>query len=257
MLQAVSNSHFENFERKINKNACLEYSYWNDKKKAAFQRDRGLAIASKGDYKQGAIELQAAKKRDSTIDLNPDPQELETNPDRVAKQLAAPAKVKVKEGEKLAKEGKVKEAIAADQEVQQIDPEIDLNPDTEAIDKEPKAVDRKLAALAKVKEGEKLAKEGKVKEAIATYKEAQQLDSEIDLNPETQAIDKDPKAIAGKLAAPVKVKEGEKLAEQGKVTEAIAAYKEAQQLDPEIDLNPETEAIDKDPKAVAEKLAAD
>ncbi len=40
----------------------------------------------------------------------------------------------------------------------------------------------------------------------------------------------------------------------GKVQEAIAAYKEAQQLDPEIDLNPDTETIDKDPKTIALEL---
>ncbi len=53
---------------------------------------------------------------------------------------------------------------------------------------------------------------GKVQEAIAAYKEAQQLDPEIDLNPDTETIDKDPKTIALELGVPAKVEEGERLA---------------------------------------------
>ena len=117
---------------------------------------------------------------------------------------------------------KVQGAIALYKEAQKLAPEIDLNPDTEAIEKDPEAVAGKLAAPFKVEEGEKLAEEGKVQEAIALYKEAQKLAPEIDLNPNTGAIDKEPKTIALELAAPAKVEEGKRLAKQGKVEEAIA-----------------------------------
>ncbi len=149
--------------------------------------------------------------------------------------LAAPAKVE--QGKRLAKEGKVEEAITAYKEAQKLAPDIDLNPETETIDKDPKAVAGKWAALGKVEEGEKLAKQGKVTEAIAAYKETQQLDPEIDLDPETEAIDKEPKTIALELAAPAKVEEGEKLAKFGKVEEAIAAYQQAQKLDPNLKIS--------------------
>ena len=132
-----------------------------------------------------------------------------------------------------------------------------MSPDTEAIDKEPKTIALELAALSKVEEGTKLAGEGKVQEAIALYQEAQKLAPEIDLNPDTDVIDKDPEAVARSWAALAKVEEGQRRAEEGKVQEAIAIFKQAQQLDPEIDLNPETETPDKDPQAVAEKLAAE
>ena len=89
-----------------------------------------------------------------------------------------------------------------------------------------------------MEEREKLAKFGKVEEAIALYKEAQKLAPEIDLNPDTGAIDKEPKTIAPELAALSKVEEGTKLAEFGKVQEAIALYQEAQKLNPDIDLDP-------------------
>ncbi len=51
------------------------------------------------------------------------------------------------------------------------------------------------------------------------------------------------------------MEEGKRLAKEGKVIEAIALYQEAQKLDPEVDLNPDTEAIDKDPEAVGQQLA--
>ncbi len=54
-------------------------------------------------------------------------------------------------------------------------------------------------------------------------------------------IEKDPFSVARSLAA---LKEGERLARRGKVIEAIAAYQQAQKLAPEIDLDPETEAIE-------------
>ncbi|MGK7873955.1 MAG: hypothetical protein AB4426_11785, partial [Xenococcaceae cyanobacterium] len=89
---------------------------------------------------------------------------------------------KVKEGVELAREGKVEEAIAAYQEAQKLKPGIDLNPDTEAIDNDLKAVRQQLAALTKVKEGVELAREGKVEEAIAAYQEAQKLDSTLKIS---------------------------------------------------------------------------
>ncbi len=68
---------------------------------------------------------------------------------------------------------------------------------------------------------------------------------------------KDPKAVARNLAASAKVNKGGRLAKEGKVEEAIALFKQAQKLDPDIDLDPSTKEVrDKDPKAVARSLAA-
>ena len=109
------------------------------------------------------------------------------------------------------------------------------------------------AAPFLVAEGEKQARAGNIDRAIATFRKALEWSPNLDLNPDTEAIEKDPEAVARSLAA---LEEGERLARFGKVIEAIAAYKEAQQLDPEIDLNPDTAAIEKDPEAVARPLAA-
>ncbi|MGK7873235.1 MAG: WD40 repeat domain-containing protein [Xenococcaceae cyanobacterium] len=53
------------------------------------------------------------------------------------------------------------------------------------------------------------------------------------------------------------LEEGKRLAQTDNLKAAIAIFRRAQQLDPDIDLNPETqETIEKDPKAVALKWAA-
>ena len=65
-----------------------------------------------------------------------------------------------------------------------MEPEIDLDPDTETRETDPQLVANKLAAPAKLIEGQKLAKEGKIKEAINLYKEAQKLDSDVEIDVE-------------------------------------------------------------------------
>ena len=107
-----------------------------------------------------------------------------------------------------------------------------------------------------LEEGKRLAETNELKAAVIIFRRLQKLNPDIDLNPDTKVIDKDPKAVAIKWAAPAKVTEGQRLAKEGKVKEAIAAYKKAQKLDPDIDLNPDTKSIDKDPLAVSEKWAA-
>jgi tetratricopeptide (TPR) repeat protein len=62
--------------------------------------------------------------------------------------------------------------------------EIDLDPDTETRETDPQLVANKLAAPAKLIEGQKLAKEGKIKEAINLYKEAQKSYSDVEIDVE-------------------------------------------------------------------------
>ncbi|NEQ62374.1 MAG: hypothetical protein F6K53_35265, partial [Moorea sp. SIO4A1] len=99
--------------------------------------------------------------------------------------------------------------------------------------------------------------EPNLKNAVKKFKEAQKLNPDIDLNPDTEVIDKDPTTVAHLLAAQAKVSQGGKLARKGKIKEAISTYQEAQKLNPDIDLNPNTREIDKEPKTVAQQLAPD
>jgi hypothetical protein len=79
--------------------------------------------------------------------------------------------------------------------------------------------------------------EQNVKDAVTKFNEAQKLQSDIDLNPDTTEIDKNPQTVAQQLAAPFKVQEGEKLASERKVKEAISAYQEAQKLDSQVKIS--------------------
>ncbi|NES80772.1 MAG: peptidase C14 [Moorea sp. SIO2B7] len=152
------------------------------------------------------------------------------------------------------KEQNIKSAVKKFKKAQKLYPDIDLNPYTEEIDKDPKTVAQQLAAQGKVEQGISLAIQGKIEQAISIYQEAQKLYPDIDLNPETEEIDKDPKTIAQCFAAQGKVEQGISLAIQRKIEQAISIYQEAQKLYPDIDLNPYTEEIDKDPKTVAQQL---
>ncbi len=122
---------------------CFNYGGWNDQEKAEFFARQGLAMAQqKGDMKEAKDKFKQAKKLDSEVNLA----ELEEE----ALKLAVPTLLE--EGTALATEGKIEEAIAVFKEAQKFDPDIDLNPETEAIDKNPKTVAQKLAAPTKVKE---------------------------------------------------------------------------------------------------------
>ena len=90
-----------------------------------------------------------------------------------------------------------------------------------------------------LKEGKTLAQEGKISEALSIYKRAKKLQPDIDLNPNTKTIDKDPKVVANKFFAPTKLKQGENLAKEGEISEAISTYKQAQKIDPDLEIDAE------------------
>ncbi|NEP29186.1 tetratricopeptide repeat protein, partial [Moorena sp. SIO3I6] len=230
--------------------ACLKHASWEDKTKAEFLVRQGRAILQKEQNIKSAVKkFKKAQKLNPDIDLNPETEEKDKDPKIVAHLLAAP--VKIQFGAILAEEGKIKEAISTYQEAQKLNPDIDLNPETEEKDKDPKIVAHLLAAKGKVEQGRRLAMNREIEQAISVYQEAQKLNPDIDLNPETEEKDKDPKIVAHLLAAKVKVKQGWRLAMNREIEQAISTYQEAQKLYPDIDLNPSTKEIDKDPKKVA------
>jgi len=122
------------------------------------------------------------------------------------------------EGKRLAKEGKLQDAIVAFRGLQKL--ELSLNPEAEA---------RQFSALGLVEKGEKLAREGQVQEAITAFHDARSLDPSLTLDPESDAR---------KLAAPGLVEKGKALVKQeGKIQEALAAYAQAQQFDPTLKIS--------------------
>ncbi len=57
------------------------------------------------------------------------------------------------------------------------------------------------------------------------------------------------------MEAPAIVQKAIELAKQDKIKEAIDLFKKAQRFSPEIDLDPNTEKVDRHPEEVAKKLA--
>lgn len=100
-----------------------------------------------------------------------------------------------------------------------------------------------------------MAKAGRIEEAIALFQEALRLDPSVDLDPSTPEIEQDAGAIAYKFFALTKVREGEGLAREGEIEEAIALFQEALRLDPSVDLDPWTEELEQDAGAIANKFA--
>ena len=213
----------------------------------------GRELAEQGDVEGAIAAFQAAQKIAPNIDLDQETEIIEKDPGEVARQLAAP--VKVRNGRELAEQGDVEGAIAAFQAAQELVSDIDLAPETETIEKDPGEFARQLVATAKVRNGRELAEQGDLEGAIAAFQAAQELVSDIDLAPETETIEKDPGEAARQLAATARVRNGRELAEQGDLEGAIAAFQAAQKIAPNIDLDPNTGTIEKDPGKVALQFA--
>ncbi|MEL6458380.1 MAG: tetratricopeptide repeat protein [Cyanobacteria bacterium J06621_15] len=78
-------------------------------------------------------------------------------------------------------------------------------------------------------------KQGDFAAAVKLFKKAQQIDNNIDLNPKTEELDKNPQA----LAAMAFVYQGKELVRDGKVKEAIEAYKKALKINPDLEISAE------------------
>jgi tetratricopeptide (TPR) repeat protein len=91
--------------------------------------------------------------------------------------------------------------------------------------------------LPLISQGKELAKQIDVDGAVAKFKKAQQLTPKIDFEPETTALDNNPEAFARKLATSELVSQGKELASKGDLKKAIAAYAEAEKLDPKVEIS--------------------
>ena len=235
-----------------------QYSFDPQVKAAPAWIWQGRDRATKGQIDEAVAAYQKAQKFDRTLDLDPDTEAADDSPEAVAKAIAT--RTQLEKGREFARGGKVKEAIAAFQKALEFDPSIDLNSDTPASDRNPQVVAEAIAAPIRAEErlkaGRWLAFEGKVDEAIAAFQQAIALDPSIaDLDPETAESEKDPEATARAIAARKPRNEGMALARTGKAADAIALFQQALSIDPSIDLNPDTAAIENDPKAAAAALS--
>ncbi|MEH2169167.1 MAG: hypothetical protein V7K41_21415, partial [Nostoc sp.] len=174
--------------------------------------------------------FKQAQQLNSKIDLEPDTKGLQNNPEAVAKKLATPALVQ--QGQELATNGDFPGAVAKFKQAQQLNSKIDLEPDTKGLQNNPEAVAKKLVIPALVQQGQELATNGDFPGAVAKFKQAQQLDSKIDLEPDTQGLQNNPEVVAKKLVVEALVAQSEELLKQGDVKQAIKKYAEIEKLQP-------------------------
>jgi WD40 repeat protein len=127
---------------------------------------------------------------------------------------AAPALIR--EGEDMAKAGDTEAAIAKFKQALEWHPSLDLNPRVKA------------TQFRLIGEGEALAKSGDFEGAVAKFQAALELNTGLEF---------DPVAKARQIAAPALVEQGGQLVTEGKIEEAIAAYAQAQQLEPTVDIS--------------------
>jgi tetratricopeptide (TPR) repeat protein len=205
---------------------------------AVKKRGEARTLAIEGNLDEAIARFKEAQTLDPNIDLIHDTETVETDAVTVVKKFANQFAAVKKRGEAttLAREGNLDEAIARFEEAQTLDPNLDLNPDTAEVETDAATVAKQFAARNKHEEGTKLVKEGQLDKAIAKFKEAQNLNPDIDLisdNSDEQY--KQPEMAVRYLAAIEKFKEGESLANMGKIDEAIALFKESQNLDSNVE----------------------
>jgi tetratricopeptide (TPR) repeat protein len=136
---------------------------------------------------------------------------------------AAQALVLVAQGKKAATSGKSQVARESFQKAHEVYPSLPLDAKGEA---------GRLAAGPLVAEGRRLASIGKVQDAQALLQDAQKLHPGLSRDLEVQVQ---------RLAAPVFVEKGTSLLlQENKIKEAIEAYKEAQKLDPSLQISAES-----------------
>ncbi|MBT9316331.1 WD40 repeat domain-containing protein [Leptothoe spongobia] len=145
--------------------------------------------------------------------------------------LAEAAPTLVVKALQVARRGKFDESVAQLQIAQSWNSLVDLDPDTDALDSDPRIVAARRVALHRVETGERLAERGDVEGAIIAYREALTLDPTIDLIPSTEDIrETDPVA----LVATGRLNQGKELAQSGNIDEAILAYQQAQDFGADI-----------------------
>ena len=188
--------------------------------------EKATTLAKRGLIEDAKGLLKMAKQWSPSVDLLSQTSAIDSQVNQAVDILSIP--FKLKEGKRLAREGQEKKAITLFEKIQALKPDCDLDPATEEIDTEPQAIVDPLIVKFLVDSGRQAAKSGNVKSAIDFFQAAVQRDSEVDLNPDTEKEETDPKTVASNLAAKTQLETGLWLVREGKIEDAIAAYKKAQ-----------------------------
>ncbi|MBW4447826.1 MAG: hypothetical protein KME38_13390 [Spirirestis rafaelensis WJT71-NPBG6] len=211
---------------------------------------QGRELADKGDVDGAITKFKQAQKLDAKIDFDTDTDGVQNDPEKVAKELVSEALVQ--QGREIVDKGDVDGAIAKFKQAQQLNAKIDLDNYTQGMQTNPQAVAKKLVTEALVQQGKDLATQGNLDGAVAKFKQAQKLDAKIDLDTETPDVETNIQAVAKDFTTKGLVAQGKELASQGDVNDAVAKFKEAQKVQPKVDINPDIDGVQNNPEKVAQ-----
>ena len=211
----------------------------------------GRKLADEGDFDGAITKFKQAKQLNVKIDFDTDTDGVQNDPEKVAKELVSQALVN--QAGEIADKGDVDGATAKLKQAQQLNAKIDLDDNTEGVQTNPQTVAKKLVSQALVKQGKDLATQGNFDGAVAKFKQAQKLDAKIDLDTETPGdVETNIQAVAKDFTSKGFIAQGKQLARQGDINDAVAKLKQAQRIQPKVDINPDIEGVQNNPEKVAQ-----
>jgi WD40 repeat protein len=212
----------------------------------------GRKLANEGDFDGAITKFKQAKQLNVKIDFDTVTDGVQNDPEKVAKELVS--QVLVKQGREQANKGDVDGATAKLKQAQQLNAKIDLDDNTEGVQTNPQAVAKKLFSQALVQQGKDLATQGNLDGAVAKFKQAQKLDTKIDLDTDTKGVQTNIQAVAKDFTIKGLVDQGTQLARQGDIPDAVAKFKEAQRIQPKVDINPDIDGLQNKLEKAAQDL---
>jgi tetratricopeptide (TPR) repeat protein len=212
----------------------------------AFQ---GRELADKGNFDGAVAKFQQAKQQDAKVDFDPDSDGVHNDAEKVAKQLVSQALVN--QGREIADKGNFNGAVAKFKQAQKFDPKVDLDTDTEGVQTNSEQIAKEFASKGLVNQATVIAAQGNVADVVAKFKQAQKLDPKVDLDTDTEGVQTNPETVAKQLVSKGFIDQATALARQGDIAEAVAKFKQAQQLDAKVDFEPDTEGVQNNPEKAA------
>ncbi|ASC70040.1 WD-40 repeat protein [Halomicronema hongdechloris C2206] len=204
-------------------------------KAASYLVKTAMQTARTGNVQLAQQQLATALTWNPDVDLDPETPEHEQNATQMARKFSAA--YSLTEGQRLAHQLKLEDATQAYERALELDAEVDLDPQTDAVEQDADLIARRYVALSLQQRGQLQAQQLKLKAAVQTLEEALDLDPTIDLNPDTEEIDQDAKAVANRFSAPGHLAAGQQQVKNGDVEAAAQAYQTAQDLDPDLEVD--------------------
>ncbi|MCP6757851.1 MAG: AAA-like domain-containing protein [Fischerella sp. CENA71] len=210
---------------------------------------KGREIADKGDFDGVVAKFQQAKQQDAKVDLDPDTDGVQNDAEKVAKQFVSQALVK--QGREIADKGDLKGAVAKFQQAQKVDPKVDLDTDNDGVQTNSEQIAKQFASKGLMNQAIVIARQGNVADVVAKFKQAQKLNPKVDLDTDTEGVQTNSETVAKQLISKGLIDQATALARQGDIAEAVAKFKQAQQIDPKVDFDADTEGVQNNPEKAA------